>query len=66
MMNNFKMPWFTGDQGSNLRFVFEAYNVFNRVNLNEPSTNLNGGANFGRSTSTRAARNLQLGMRFSF
>jgi hypothetical protein len=66
MMKNFKMPWFFGDQGSNLRFIAEAYNVFNRVNLNDPATNLNGTANFGRSTSTRAARNLQLGMRFSF
>ena len=66
MMKNFKLPWFIGDQGANLRFIAEAYNLFNRVNLNDPTTNLNSTANFGRSTAARAARSVQFGMRFSF
>ena len=67
MMKNFKLPWFLGDQGSNLRFIAEAYNLFNRVNLADPTTNLNTTANFGRSTGTRGvARFVQFGMRFSF
>ena len=65
LMKNFKMPWYT-DQGSELRFVAEAYNLFNRVNLNDPVTNLNTTATFGRSTAARAARSVQFGLRFSF
>ena len=63
MIKNFKM--FHGDR-ANLRFSAEAFNLFNRVNLADPNTNLNGTATFGRSTSARASRNIQFGMRLSF
>ena len=65
MIKNFKLPWLHGD-AANLRFSAEAFNLFNRVNLADPNTDLNNKATFGRSTSARASRNIQFGMRLSF
>jgi hypothetical protein len=65
MIKNFKTPWFAGDR-ANLRFSAEAFNLFNRVNLADPNTTLNSTATFGRSTTARASRNIQFGMRLSF
>jgi hypothetical protein len=65
MIKNFKTPWLHGE-AANLRFSAEAFNLFNRVNLSDPNTNLNGTTTFGRSTSARASRNIQFGMRLSF
>lgn len=48
-----------------LQFRAEADNAFNIVNLNEPNTTV-GNANFGRITSARAMRQIQLGLRLSF
>jgi hypothetical protein len=43
----------------------DAFNAFNRVNLNNPVTDLSN-ANFGKSTGTNTPRLIQLGLRVSF
>ena len=65
MIKNFKhavAPW----RFANLRFSAESFNLFNRVNLADPNLNLGTTTTFGRSTSARASRNIQFGMRLSF
>ena len=49
----------------NAKLQLDAFNAFNRVNLNNPSTDLNSN-NFGRSTSARVARLFQAGLRIGF
>ena len=49
-----------------LQFRLEATNVFNIVNLQNPGTNLNAPATFGKIRSARDMRRIQLGARFSF
>jgi Carboxypeptidase regulatory-like domain/TonB dependent receptor len=48
-----------------LQFRMEAFNVFNHVNLNAPTTDLSSGT-FGKSTSTLLPRQFQAGLRLSF
>jgi hypothetical protein len=48
-----------------LELRLDAFNVFNRVNLNGVDTNLQDGA-FGESTNTQPARNMLLGARLTF
>jgi len=60
LMKNFK----TGER-FNTQFRAEAFNLFNRVNLLQPASNLPD-ANFGRSTTSRPGRGLQFGIRISF
>ncbi|MBA2604667.1 MAG: TonB-dependent receptor [Acidobacteria bacterium] len=48
-----------------LQVRVEAFNVFNQVNVNNPN-GVFGTANFGRITSARPMRQIQLGGRFSF
>ena len=43
----------------------DAFNAFNRVNVNNPVLDLSS-ANFGKSTGTNTPRLLQLGLRISF
>jgi hypothetical protein len=43
----------------------EAFNAFNWVNLNNPTTNTNS-ANFGRVTGARTMRVVQLGAKWMF
>jgi len=43
----------------------DGFNVFNRVNLNNPNTDLSS-SNFGKVTSQLATRALQLGARLRF
>ena len=43
----------------------DAFNAFNRVNLNNPVVDLSN-ANFGKSTGTNTARMIQLGLRINF
>jgi hypothetical protein len=52
-------------EGKRLEFRWEAYNALNRVNYNNPSTNL-ASSQFGRITSAGTARYMQLALRFSF
>jgi hypothetical protein len=49
-----------------LQFRLEATNIFNIVNLNNPGTNLNALATFGKIRAARDMRRIQLGARFSF
>lgn len=49
----------------NLEFRFDAFNVFNRVNLQAVDANLQDGG-FGTTSSTYAPRNMLLGVRVNF
>ena len=60
VLKNFQMTEKTSFQ---LRFEF--FNALNRVNLNNPDGNMASGT-FGRSTSTKDARIIQLGARVAF
>jgi hypothetical protein len=55
---------FLGDQGQ-IDFRTEFFNLFNRVNLGQPSSNITSSL-FGRSTSAFGARNVQFGIRIAF
>ncbi|HEV7217939.1 MAG TPA: TonB-dependent receptor [Terriglobales bacterium] len=63
VLKNNHLPWL-GEQG-NLQFRFDFLNVLNHVNLGAVD-NFMGDANFGKVTSALAARQIQLGVRFSF
>ena len=52
-------------EGKSLEFRWEAYNALNRVNYNNPSTNV-ASSQFGRITSAGTARYMQLALRFTF
>ncbi|MFB3852793.1 MAG: TonB-dependent receptor domain-containing protein [Vicinamibacterales bacterium] len=62
LLKNFKLGL---SSASNLQIRFEAFNVFNQVNLNNPATSLQS-TQFGKVTSHRPMRVIQLGARFSF
>jgi len=49
-----------------VQFRLEATNVLNTVNLQNPGTNLNAPATFGKIRTARDMRRIQLGARFSF
>ena len=51
---------------ANLELRFEAFNAFNHTQFNDVDTNLLNTATFGKFTSAREARILQLGARISF
>jgi hypothetical protein len=59
----FKLP-FLGDQGS-LQFRGEIVNLFNRVNLQNPVSDLSN-SEFGESTSQNLTRNIQVLGRIRF
>jgi hypothetical protein len=64
LSKNLAFPWF-GARTSTLQLRLEAYNVFNTVNLNNPTGAIES-INFGRVTGTAQQRILQLGARFYF
>jgi hypothetical protein len=51
--------------GVSAEFRLDAFNAFNRVNLGDPTMDLNNN-NFGRSTSQLAPRALQVGLRVRY
>jgi len=59
------IPWFTGKEGATLEIRGEIFNLLNRVNLNQPTTDLASGL-FGRSTSQKLPRAVQFGLRIAF
>ena len=65
VIKNIKIPWFLGQEGANIQFRSEFFNVFNRVNLTNVNNQLNG-SGFGQSTSTYPARDIQFALRLSF
>jgi hypothetical protein len=60
-----RIPWFIGQEGATLELRGETFNLFNRVNLSQPTTDLTSGL-FGRSTGQRQPRAVQVGLRIAF
>jgi hypothetical protein len=60
----FRVPWFTSE-GATLEIRGELFNLFNRVNLSNPVSDLSSGL-FGRSVSQGLPRAVQFGMHFAF
>jgi len=60
-----KIPWFLGNEGANLLFRAEFFNLFNRVNLDRPVGDWFSSA-FGTSTRAFGARNIQFGLKIDF
>ena len=65
LTKNNQIPWLWGGEGANFQFRLEVFNLFNRVNLQNPSGSLTSSV-FGQSTSSFAARNIQFGLRLVF
>ena len=55
-----------GERWGKLQFRAEVFNVLNNVNLGQPITTLNAGANFGRITSAASPRIVQFGLKYLF
>jgi len=53
-------------EGTRLQFRGEATNALNLVNLSNPGTAANNAANFGRITTARPMRQVQLGLKLTF
>jgi hypothetical protein len=49
-----------------VQFRLEAFNVFNRVNYNNPNATITAGANFGRILGAGDPRVMQIGLKFMF
>jgi hypothetical protein len=65
-VTNFKLgKTFRIVEGHNVDFRWEAFNLFNTVNFNNPSTTY-GASNFGVITSAQDPRVMQLAIRYSF
>jgi outer membrane receptor protein involved in Fe transport len=64
LFKNVTLPWF-GTRQSTVQLRVEAFNLFNHTNLNNPENAIDSSL-FGRVTSVRASRELQLGAKFSF
>lgn len=64
ILKEFKMPW---SEDQKLQFRADAFNLFNHANFSNPDTNMLNPSTFGNITSTaNAARQLQLGLQFTF
>jgi hypothetical protein len=59
------IPWFLGHEGATLELRGEIANLFNRVNLAAPTSDLSSGL-FGKSNGQRQPRTVQLGLRIAF
>ena len=59
------IPWFIGKEGATLEIRGEIFNLLNRVNLNQPTTDLSSGL-FGKSTGQKLPRAVQFGLRIAF
>jgi hypothetical protein len=64
LMKTFRIPWFT-QEGASFQFRGEIFNLFNRVNLTNPSGVLSS-ATFGRSSGQRMPRMAQFGIRIAY
>lgn len=60
-----RIPWFIGKEGATFELRGEIFNLFNRVNLGQPSSDMASGL-FGRSTGQRQPRSVQLGIKIAF
>ena len=59
-----KIPWFTSE-GANLEVRGDLFNLFNRVNLTNPVSDLSSGL-FGLSVNQNLPRSAQFGIHISF
>jgi hypothetical protein len=59
------IPWFIGEEGATIEIRSEIFNVLNRVNLNNPISDLSSGL-FGLSTSQKSPRAARFGLRIAF
>src|SRR5579875_116266 len=59
-----KIPWFT-PEGATLEFRVDIFNLFNRVNLTNPISDLSSSL-FGQSTTQNLPRSTQFGIHISF
>ena len=57
--------WMLAGERAKLQFRWEMFNAFNRVNFNNPNTNIQSGS-FGLVTSSGAARSMLFGLRLDF
>jgi hypothetical protein len=64
LFKNIELAWF-GARKATVQVRLEAFNVFNAVNLNNPVAAMQNTL-FGRATSARDSRVVQLGVRFLF
>jgi hypothetical protein len=69
----FHIPWFVNKENSRLQIRGEFFNLFNRVNLNNVSSDLglnsagvSTNANFGRAQGAYFPRTLELAARIEF
>ncbi|HZI87168.1 MAG TPA: TonB-dependent receptor, partial [Pyrinomonadaceae bacterium] len=75
LLKSFDLPWVT-NESSRVEFRAEFFNLFNRVNLRAPNVSLGSYSaatglwsnrlNFGRSTSSFDARQIQFGVKFIY
>jgi hypothetical protein len=64
-IKTFHIPWFVGHEGATAEIRAEIFNLFNRVNLSNPTSDLSSGL-FGESTGQAQARKAQFGIRIAF
>jgi hypothetical protein len=64
IIKNTHVPWFR-PEGAQTQLRVETFNLFNRVNINNWDTNL-ANSTFGKGTSARDPRTIQLGLRMVF
>ena len=64
LFKNISLPWW-GSRDATMQLRFEAFNAFNQINLNNPVSTINS-TTFGRVTSARGMRVIQLGAKFIF
>jgi hypothetical protein len=64
LFKNIALPWW-GSRDATMQIRLEAFNAFNQINLNNPVSTVNS-TTFGRVTSARGMRVLQLGAKFIF
>jgi hypothetical protein len=64
IIKNIRTPWFFGE-AANVQFRTEFFNLFNRVNLGQVTSDM-ASPLFGKSTSTYPARDIQFALRIAF
>ncbi len=66
LIKSFAMPVGPFRETQKIDFRFEAFNVFNHPNLDQPNNNLGGGALFGTITGAQTPRVLQAALKYVF